>query len=388
MKISRPDANRTQAKGAASRFEELDGLRGLASFSVFFSHVYLMQKVDVVPAVLSSSVFRTLWDGRAAVFLFFILSGFVLALPYFTQARKPIQLLSYLVRRVFRIYPAYLVALLVSLLLMHYVFAQGGLQGLSDWIGSFWRDDVSAAEIIKHISMVGPDMDKIDPPVWTLRLELIVSAVFPLIIYVLQGKNSRVLCGAIVLAFSAFFLLKPTAFLYFALFITGGILAKLRPVVLERIRGLASPINALLLAAAFCLYSSRFTVRVVGENEILGHILVGSGAAMLIILAISYSPFTTLLKTRPVQFLGDISYSFYLLHLPILLTVSSLVFPVTHSLLLSAAIALAVSVLASYLSLRLIERPFQTLGKRVSNLSAITFLQDVLRSRIRRLSMP
>ncbi|MGX9730958.1 acyltransferase family protein [Janthinobacterium aestuarii] len=385
--MASPQSPRTTASSAVSRFEELDGLRGLASFSVFLSHVYLMQKVDIVPASLSGSFLRSLWDGDAAVYLFFILSGFVLALPYFTRERKPIQLLSYLVRRVFRIYPAYLVALLFSLVLMHFVFAKGGLYGLSDWINTFWRGEVSIAEVLRHITMVGPDTNKIDPPVWTLRLELIISAVFPLIIYVLQGKNSRVLCGAVVVAFAAFFFLKPTAFLYFALFITGGILAKLHQALATYLLRLPSTVGALLLACAFFLYSSRFTVQAVGNNETLWHCLVGAGAAFLIILAISYTPFTALLRTRPVQFLGDISYSLYLLHFPILLALSSLIFPATQSLILCAAIALVISVGAAYLSLRFVERPFQALGRRVSNSGMIVAVQETVRTKMARWSV-
>ena len=44
----------------------------------------------------------------------------------------------------------------------------------------------------------------------------------------------------------------------------------------------------------------------------------------------------------PIRFLGDISYSFYLVHLPVLVFVTSWVFPATHSgaiCLLAAAIA-------------------------------------------------
>ena len=371
-----------QTPSSGNRFEELDGLRGIAALTVFFSHVYLMQKIDIIPSEVNSSVLRSLWDGDAAVFLFFILSGFVLALPYLTTSKRSIEYIPYIVRRIFRIYPAYIFALLFSLVLMHTVFIPENLTGLSPWIRSFWTTDVSLSEIGRHLSMIGPDTNKIDPPVWTLRLELIISCIYPMIIYVLKGKNSKFVRWAVIIGFFAFCLIKPSAFFYFGLFITGGIVAKVHMSAIQWLRKLSTVMGALCLALALCLYSSRFTIDLVGKNDIAWHILVGVGATLLIILAITYPPLTKLLKTRLIQFLGHVSYSFYLLHFPILLSVSSLVFPRIGSLWICAALSLICSLVVSHLVVRLIETPFQNLGKKVSKLPAITFLQKSVEAKV------
>jgi peptidoglycan/LPS O-acetylase OafA/YrhL len=364
------------------RFDELDGLRGLASFTVFFSHVYLMQKLDAVPVGISHSFLRTFWDGAAAVFLFFILSGFVLALPYLTPGRRPIELIPYLIRRAFRIYPAYVFALLLSLALLQFVFVQGGLDGLSDWIRSFWTESVAGKEFVRHLTMIGPDTKKIDPPVWTLRLELIISSVFPLIIYVLQGKNSKIVSGAIIAGFAVFFITRPSAVFYFGLFIAGAVLAKFHQELIQIVRRLGSAPGALLLATAFWFYSSRFTIQALATYEVLGQVFASIGAALFILLAISYRPFTVMLRTAPIQFLGHISYAFYLLHFPILQTVGSVVFPRTGSLFLCAAISLAVSVILSHLVAKFVEVPFQRIGRKVSKLPVVESAQETFGARV------
>jgi peptidoglycan/LPS O-acetylase OafA/YrhL len=365
------------------RFEELDGLRGLASVTVFFSHLYLMQGVDMVPEFISRSVLRALWDGTAAVFLFFVLSGFVLALPYFTATPRPIQLLSYLIRRFFRIYPAYVFALLLSILLMHYVFVKGGMEGLSQWIDSFWNADATSTDFIKHLSLIKPDTDKIDPPVWTLRLELFISSVFPLIVFVLQDRDPKFLRFGIVGVLVPFFLAKPGFFFYVSMFIAGGLVAKHHLVINNSIRRGPSLVGPVILVISLLLYSCRFTLPINAKGEVLLHdILVSGGAVLLIISAISYDRFNAVLKTKPVQFLGNISYSFYLLHFPLLLTVSSLIYPKSHSLLLCGFLSLTATVALSYLVVISVEKPFQAIGKRFSRCQFVIDLQQMLGSKL------
>ena len=55
------------------RLDYLDGLRGLAAMQVVFEHVVLGFRPGIFDAWP-----RILWDGNVAVFLFFLMSGFVL----------------------------------------------------------------------------------------------------------------------------------------------------------------------------------------------------------------------------------------------------------------------------------------------------------------------
>src|SRR5262249_7776852 len=77
-----------------TRFAGLDGLRGLAAFSVFLGHTVRLIPGPRLSDRLMESPLRVLWDGTAAVDLFFVLSGFVLSLPFVGPGRQRLHLIG------------------------------------------------------------------------------------------------------------------------------------------------------------------------------------------------------------------------------------------------------------------------------------------------------
>jgi peptidoglycan/LPS O-acetylase OafA/YrhL len=99
----------------SSQLDELDGLRGLAALIVFLSHTSNVG-VRLFPHVDASGT------GKTGVYLFFVLSAFLLTTPFLQAAADRAaagRLTSYFTRRFWRIYPLYsgylLVALIVTL---------------------------------------------------------------------------------------------------------------------------------------------------------------------------------------------------------------------------------------------------------------------------------
>lgn len=89
----------------------LEGLRGLMSLWVVVSHAVT---IAALPVYKASGVGLLLANGGFAVDVFIILSGFVIAL-LITERRE--QFSTYLCRRAFRLFPAYLVAFVLSILI-------------------------------------------------------------------------------------------------------------------------------------------------------------------------------------------------------------------------------------------------------------------------------
>ncbi len=93
---------------ASIRYEELDSARGLAALSVVFHHFLLIfplffidtfnDKTASTVNLLKYSPLHVFWAGHEAVIFFYILSGFVLALPFYSA--KKFQYFPYLVKRV------------------------------------------------------------------------------------------------------------------------------------------------------------------------------------------------------------------------------------------------------------------------------------------------
>ncbi|MDX2054175.1 MAG: acyltransferase [Polyangiaceae bacterium] len=101
--LTRENANGTKGPKLA----ELECLRGLAAFYVFLHH-YVRRGVPELPILVRFFSF-----GQVAVMLFFLVSGFVIHLAT-RSATGPFQFFPYLLRRIRRIYPPYLIALLLT----------------------------------------------------------------------------------------------------------------------------------------------------------------------------------------------------------------------------------------------------------------------------------
>src|SRR5689334_10389454 len=83
-----------------SRYDALDGLRGVAAIAVMIMHL------------TQASLFK---NAYVAVDLFFMLSGFVIAHSYGTRLLRGMTAREYVKRRVIRLYPMLLISLLIGL---------------------------------------------------------------------------------------------------------------------------------------------------------------------------------------------------------------------------------------------------------------------------------
>jgi len=97
------------------RYGQLDSLRGLAACSVVLCHA-----TNVLPGVyddphrswwLTQTPLALLRAGHAAVIFFFVLSGFVLTLPFL---KGPVSYPSFLARRICRIWIPYATAMVAA----------------------------------------------------------------------------------------------------------------------------------------------------------------------------------------------------------------------------------------------------------------------------------
>lgn len=345
-----------------TRVNQLDGLRGLAALSVFLLHA--VEIVGWQPNGRDAAlwqVLRPIWDGSAAVVLFFVLSGFVLTLPYAAPSSRKIDVLPFIIRRVTRLYPAYWIAILLALLLRFAVFSPQGLIGLNPWINSLWHLPVSPMSLARHFALIAPNLqtDELDPVIWSLVAEMKVSLIFPAVLFLIQKTRKAwyaVLAMALVLL--GYYCLQ--MFGHLIIFLFGAYLAKYR-VSVVRALGASAWLRAGLAVCAYVLYGAPSTLPFLGDPTLV--LAITLGACIWISLFLYSGPLSKFGKWRPVGFLGDVSYSFYLTHLPILLTVTSLLYPRSGSLLLCFAVALACSLTVSYAIYKLVEIPVQDWGR-------------------------
>jgi len=108
------------------RIEYLDSIRGLAALIVLLSHVGgAFEWPGIFFAVMNWPFLYILFNGKEAVAMFFILSGYVLSKPYMdnklTHSRK-IFLPTFYLRRFIRIWSPWFFVFIISILAQKFLF--------------------------------------------------------------------------------------------------------------------------------------------------------------------------------------------------------------------------------------------------------------------------
>ncbi len=366
-----------------ARFIELDALRGLAALLVVLHHLRLLWETD---AESTSRGLRRLLSslnpaGNASVILFFVLSGFVLSLPAISG--RPQSYLTFVIRRVFRIYVPYLVALATAVAGAYWL--HGIITG-SVWFHAMWSEPVDWRLVLQHVLFIGAyNTAQFDNPIWSLVHEMRISLIFPLLCAVVLRLKSK-WSFAVGLAMSAFagLLQKPPLMVewptavtvhYAGLFVFGITLARERNYLgawfLRRpgrfiavLIGLTMPFLALLWLDSYGSSKSIETVLPHASNYIRDWI-IALCAGGLMIVSISSAACKRVLSWAPIHFLGEVSYSLYLWHVIVLLYCVHLLYgkiPLPAILLLVLVLSLAVS----WCSYHWIEKPSMELGRKLS----------------------
>lgn len=333
-----PSAAGSTATGSGiSRLVGLDGLRAIAAFAVFFHHVGFHSG-----RTYDGAIGRYIGRLDIGVPVFFVLSGFLLFRPIAAAVmdKRPLRpTTEYLWRRFMRIYPAFWAALLLIVL-----FTSEDL-GLADGITTsllthiYWTDHV-----------VGPI-----PQAWSLATEVSFYLVLPLLARFLipwladrgrsQRRNALFVFVAGCYLLSVFFricmlgldslwsvdalLWLPAMFDYFAI---GMALAVARvgfehgSVQRDRLERLAGPAGWWWIGAALLFHvvsqwmglalglDAASWPREIGRQFVYGAI----GFALLFPLVFGSdrrSYVRRFVASRPMDWLGKISYSIYLWHM-------------------------------------------------------------------------
>lgn len=365
------------------RLVALDSLRGIAALSVVIYHSMLVSprlhgfldgrgvpyavSGDVTALVLTVTPPSLLWAGREAVLLFFVLSGFVLALPFMAEGRRPPSYLAFAAKRAVRLLlPCAAVALLLAALVP--LVGPEPRPELSEWFNNSWTEAVTPGVVLGHALLL-LDGYPLNSPMWTLHYELRISLLFPLLA-LLSAAGTAVLGAAAVagvfvcLAEMKFFGTGAlTTLLFVPHFALGAALARHRHEVAAGVAGLGGGARAGLWAVCYLLLTFRWLVPAGG---LVCDLANGAGGALLIALVLGSRRVQAALLAGPWPWVGDVSYSLYLVHVPILLAALHLAPPGAPPWLVAAGAPLA-SLLAAAALHRLVERPSIVLGRRAAS---------------------
>ena len=284
-------------KTSKNRESELDALRGIAAVLVLLFHYSGLPGFDL----------SFLLTGVTGVDLFFIISGYVI----FMTLNKTTRAKEFIVSRLSRLYPSYLAAMLIVVLMTVYISHE---------------KFPSAILLAGNVTMMQPFfmVPYLDDVYWTLTVEL-QFYILMLLLFVFGKLQKIELIGIVlVLAILAYHLVSlsysttskayiwPHSFLplisHFQLFVAG--------IFFYKIKNSGSSIYR-HAAIVICFVSSIILFPHAGKS----HYFIGivNYTAMLLMYFAAFYLFIfgslKFIAIKPLLFLGSISYCIYLIHL-------------------------------------------------------------------------
>jgi peptidoglycan/LPS O-acetylase OafA/YrhL len=370
------------APGAERHWNSLDALRGIAALLVVTFHCSQVSSGFAArgnPFSLAGWTDPWAWlkytplrllvsSGPPAVVLFFALSGFVLSLPFLRSRRQP-GYAEFAVKRVCRIYPPFAFAILVSAAL-YAVVQPVPVPGLSAWFNEvLWTRPLSADYVFRNLMMTGLRDDMtLDLVMWSLVHELRISLVFP-ILFVLTRRwpaatfaaslLAGVACTAILAGTDADSLAMSLVDTgrFVVLFVAGILIAG----NLDAVRGAVARLPS-RAAPAFWLAGVGLLMAPGPSVFAYYNFVWGLGAVLLLMLVVGSPAADRMLSARPLVWLGKVSYSLYLIHVPLLIAAIHVTYG-RLPLWITIAAVIPASLACAELMHRFVERPSIRLGR-------------------------
>jgi len=325
------------------RMWALDGLRGLCALSVVIYHAFSWERV----ADLSSA-------GAYSVHCFFILSALTLTVVYkdsFSRALNASELTLFYRKRLARLIPLLLIVAIVNLtysLFTEYEAADIS-KGLLTASGTF--------------ALAVPAVASNSVGAWSLAIELMFYIIFPIICLFLPGQSIRNIVISVLLClfiqiiyvdlvFQAYgssywnYYIMPLSFVGF--FSIGCALGILKRIPMKH--GYVGLIIVMVVVWASCFIETDRGSLLAMPYGPLAACALGLGVYCI------YCWPAPKLFIPALRFLGETSYSVYLLH-PIVYSLLKRTLPVDTDFRVFLATFVVSSVIVAYFSFRMVERP-------------------------------
>jgi peptidoglycan/LPS O-acetylase OafA/YrhL len=337
------------------KYANLDAIRGIAAILIFFRHA---------PALFTSPEFR---QSYLAVDLFFAMSGFVVANAYEERLLSgSLSFVSFLKLRLIRLFPLYLLGTLIG------IFEHFALEPSSNHEGL--RSAVSTASFALLPLLMLPSRAKplypVNNPAWSLLYEIVANSLYARAI---KNVSFAILvivisCSAVVISvYSVIHRGMDTGWNLSAWYVALGRVAFSFSVgvLLHRVKMSipreSASLSAITLAGAtllLCIDVPANWAGVAAAAEIV------MAVPLVVYMATSFEPPPFIAPAF--EQLGRVSYGLYIIHVPVLLTISKL--PMNEGRIYGS-FALAIFLAAILISVAILDRYFDQPARRaLSNL--------------------
>ncbi|MGN6394918.1 MAG: acyltransferase family protein [Mucilaginibacter sp.] len=360
-----------------TRITALDSLRGVAALIVVISHT---SGGIVGNSFISLSPFYLLFAAHESVLFFFLLSGYVLVYQY--EVKRKFNYIQFMINRMCRLYIPYFFALILAYILFTQCLK---ISANPIWLSSIWHTPISKRLFIDHIILVSDfDTMAINPVIWSLVVEMRITLIFPVLLFIIRRSPGKALITSIFVSV-AFFIwgsyfesskgfnssYSDTMY-YLYVFAVGGVIAKHQRGALTLISKISPAARGTLLIIMLFMLNYAHTIERVQVSSvflndiftIVRDVFIVIPSAYLIIWGIYINDIESFIKKKAILYLGKISFSLYLVHIPISAFLYFMFFGHVQGSLKPLVIVFIISsLIAAAIFHYLIEAPAQRLAK-------------------------
>ncbi len=297
----------------AFRLQFMDGLRGIAIILVFLYHAYSDQWASFTPYGASFDYIFLFRYGEYGVPLFFLISGFVIALTL----EKCQSFWQFMLRRWLRLFPAMLIATCLVLLVSIFINQRpNGTPSIYDTVAGLLFIQP------EFLALLGYQHGMLETSFWSLFVEMKFYIVSGLLYFTLGLRRMIMVLVGMFFSFVIFqsvqsglpsdlsqtlaVLFKYSDYQYYGWFAAGTLFYQYH---------VSKSLKYWVMAIMIGLLSAR------GLDGLLsGSMLFATGLVLLFAFSLNVTVLQRMLSNRVLLFFGFISYPFYLIHVSSLIS--------------------------------------------------------------------
>jgi peptidoglycan/LPS O-acetylase OafA/YrhL len=340
------------------RISHLDGLRGILALVVFVYHFFyclapqfilggthneVISNNNTLLKTIAYTPLNLFYNGSMAVNFFFVLSAYVLSYNYFSNNKAKL-IRKNILKRYFRLAIPVLASCLFIFLLHTFNLLYKTPFPLIDvnkaWLQGLFPDNLDLLQLIKYalVNVFFDDNASYNFVLWTMGIELTGS----ILVFVSLLATHKLKAKARV--FVAIILIEFAVKKYYSVGFSLGLLicylqhnnTLFKNVTANNYFKAGMLLCGLYLASfphltyqnglAYTIYAPIDFMQGHGFHKLV-HIF---GCSMLLLVFINSQKLKNIFSIKPIQFLGKISFSFYLLHLCLLLVFASRIYELLY----------------------------------------------------------
>lgn len=342
-------------------------IRTLTSLRIFFALMVFGAHCYVLDSSFDAHIFK---EGFVGVSFFFVLSGFIIAYNYQEKLlAKTTTKRTFWVARIARIYPLHLLTLLIAACIGGYV----QYSDTADWFKHF----IASTFLLQPFIPSADYFFSFNSPSWSLGCEQLFYFCFPLFIPFLNSRKRIIITLLVCLLWmltGMFFTPEEQIKAYWYVnpvtrlpdFLVGVLLYQFYKSFCHKkisySTGTLLEVGAIALFLLF--YLSAANIPKVYRYSCYYWIPV---SLLILVFSLQKGGVSWLLSTQYLVIGGEISYSFYLIHLFIILTYSKMatIYQLPTQWTISVPIIFCITIALSLLSYYYFEKPANKWVKRV-----------------------